>query len=88
MMKKYTFITIFLFCMIVASRLLFAASEVVVAYANISARVSPLWIAQEKGFFTKYGVNVQEVYMGAHATGSVLPAHFDNLIRGMSRAQN
>jgi hypothetical protein len=26
--------------------------------------------------------------MGAHATGSVLPAHFDNLIRGMSRAQN
>src|SRR5690242_1631653 len=26
--------------------------------------------------------------MGAPATGSVLPAHFDNLIRGMSRAQN
>jgi hypothetical protein len=26
--------------------------------------------------------------MGAPATGSVLPAHFDNLIRAMSRAQN
>ena len=43
--------------------LLFAASEVVIGYANISARVSPLWIAQEKGVFTKFGVNVQQVYM-------------------------
>jgi NitT/TauT family transport system substrate-binding protein len=25
--------------------------------------VSPLWIAQEKGFFAKYGVNVQQIYM-------------------------
>lgn len=46
-----------------APRALGAASEVVIAYANISARVSPLWIAQEKGFFAKYGVNVQQVYM-------------------------
>jgi ABC-type nitrate/sulfonate/bicarbonate transport system substrate-binding protein len=40
-----------------------AAPEVVIGYANISARVSPLWIAQEKGLFAKYGVNVQQVYM-------------------------
>ena len=40
-----------------------AAPEVVIGYANISARVSPLWIAQEKGFFAKYGVAVQPVYM-------------------------
>jgi NitT/TauT family transport system substrate-binding protein len=40
-----------------------AAAEVVIGYANISARVSPLWIAQEKGLFAKYGVNVQQVYM-------------------------
>jgi NitT/TauT family transport system substrate-binding protein len=40
-----------------------AAPEVVIGYANISARVSPLWIAQEKGFFAKYGVTVQPVYM-------------------------
>src|SRR5437899_695401 len=44
-------------------RPILAAPEVVIAYANISARVSPLWIAQEKGFFAKYGVNVQAVYM-------------------------
>jgi ABC-type nitrate/sulfonate/bicarbonate transport system substrate-binding protein len=42
---------------------LLAAPEVVIGYANISARVSPLWIAQEKGFFAKYGVNVQQIYM-------------------------
>lgn len=42
---------------------LFAASELAIGYANISARVSPLWIAQEKGFFAKYGVPVQAVYM-------------------------
>jgi NitT/TauT family transport system substrate-binding protein len=43
--------------------LLPAAPEIVIGYANISARVSPLWIAQEKGLFAKYGVNVQQVYM-------------------------
>src|SRR5262245_34319525 len=42
---------------------LLAAPEVIIGYANISARVSPLWIAQEKGFFGKYGVAVQPVYM-------------------------
>src|SRR5436309_12350587 len=42
---------------------LLAAPEIVIGYANISARVSPLWIAQEKGFFAKFGVNVQQVYM-------------------------
>lgn len=42
---------------------LLAAPEVIIGYANISARVSPLWIAQEKGFFAKYGVAVQPVYM-------------------------
>jgi len=63
MIKRYAFTTIFLFGIIVAPGSIFAASEVVIAYANISARVSPLWIAQEKGFFAKYGVNVQQVYM-------------------------
>jgi NitT/TauT family transport system substrate-binding protein len=46
-----------------SAKLGLAASEVVIGYANISARVSPLWIAQEKGFFAKYGVNAQQVYM-------------------------
>jgi len=62
-MKKFHLrVTLFL-ALVLTPELLMAASDVVIAYANISARVSPLWIAQEKGFFAKYGVNVQQVYM-------------------------
>src|SRR6266542_2456345 len=60
MMKKFTLTVL---GAVLTPGLLFAASEVVIGYANISARVSPLWMAQEKGFFTKFGVNVQQVYM-------------------------
>ncbi len=62
-MKKFNLTVTFILGVVLAPGLLFAASEVVIGYANISARVSPLWIAQEKGFFTKFGVNVQQVYM-------------------------
>jgi ABC-type nitrate/sulfonate/bicarbonate transport system substrate-binding protein len=62
-MKKFSLAVIFGLGVVLAPGFLFAAAEVVIGYANISARVSPLWIAQEKGFFGKYGVNVQEIYM-------------------------
>jgi ABC-type nitrate/sulfonate/bicarbonate transport system substrate-binding protein len=62
-MKKFHLAVTFLLGVVLTPGLLVAASEVVIGYANISARVSPLWIAQEKGFFSKYGVNVQQVYM-------------------------
>jgi len=62
-MKKFNLTAILMLGVILTPRFLTAASEVVIGYANISARVSPLWIAQEKGFFTKFGVNVQQVYM-------------------------
>ena len=63
MMKKFNLTVLFILGVVLTPGLLIAASEVVIAYANISARVSPLWIAQEKGFFAKYGVNVQQIYM-------------------------
>ena len=62
-MKKFHLRVTLLLAVVLTPELLIAASDVVIAYANISARVSPLWIAQEKGFFAKYGVNVQQVYM-------------------------
>ena len=62
-MKNFNLTVTFMLGVVLTPALLFAASEVVIGYANISARVSPLWIAQEKGFFTKFGVNVQQVYM-------------------------
>src|SRR5436305_15296506 len=63
MVKKFSLTVTFMLGVVLTPGLLFAASEVVIGYANISARVSPLWMAQEKGFFAKFGVNVQQDYM-------------------------
>src|SRR4029077_19966894 len=62
-MKKFNLTVTLVLTVVLAPGLLIAASEVVIGYANISARVSPLWIAQDKGFFAKYGVAVHPVYM-------------------------
>src|SRR5215831_3372385 len=62
MTKILSTLLLFVFSWITPLPLL-AAPEVIIGYANISARVSPLWIAQEKGFFSKYGISVQPVYM-------------------------
>jgi len=47
MMKKFNLTVTFILGVVLAPGLLFAASEVVIGYANISARVSPLWIARQ-----------------------------------------
>jgi ABC-type nitrate/sulfonate/bicarbonate transport system substrate-binding protein len=62
-MKKFNLAAIFTLGVVLTPELVISASEIVIGYANISARVSPLWIAQEKGFFGKFGMNVQQVYM-------------------------
>src|SRR5919109_760374 len=62
-MKRFKPVAIFMVGVVLMPALVIAASDMVIGYANISARVCPLWIAQEKGFFSKYGVNVQQVYM-------------------------
>ena len=69
-------------CLLAAPTAVRAAQEVTLGYANISARVSPLWIAREKGFFSKYGVQLQAVYLpGA-------PALFATLATGQIQIAN
>src|SRR5438093_3665110 len=46
-MKNFNLAMIFVFGVVLTPGLLIAASEVVIGYANISARVSALWLAQE-----------------------------------------
>jgi NitT/TauT family transport system substrate-binding protein len=36
-------------------------SKVIIAYSSISGNMAPLWMTYEKGFFSKYGLNVQLV---------------------------
>ena len=40
-----------------------AATKLVVGYAAINARVSPLWIADEQGYLKKYDLQVEQVYL-------------------------
>ena len=35
----------------------------IVGYATVTARVMPLWLAKEQGFFTKYGIDVEPVFI-------------------------
>lgn len=69
-------------CLFVFPATVRAAQEVMLGYANISARVSPLWIAREKGFFAKYGVPLQAVFL-PHA-----PALFATLAAGQVQVAN
>jgi NitT/TauT family transport system substrate-binding protein len=40
-----------------------AKPKVVIAHAAMNFRVAPLWVAQDQGFFTKYGIDSEVIYM-------------------------
>lgn len=48
-------------------------SKVIIAYSSISGNMAPLWMTYEKGFFNKYGLNVQLVLVegGSRAAQSL-----------------
>src|SRR5258706_13988861 len=39
-----------------------------VAYSSISGNVSPLWVTQDRGFFRKYGLDVQAILIESGTT--------------------
>src|SRR5215208_5285465 len=39
------------------------STKVVVGYAAMNGRVTPLWIASEQGFLAKYGLHADQVYI-------------------------
>ena len=40
-----------------------AKAKVVIAHAAMNFRVAPLWVAQDQGFFAKYGIDSEIIYM-------------------------
>ena len=40
-----------------------AKPRVVIAHAAMNFRVAPLWVAQDQGFFSKYGIGSEVIYM-------------------------
>src|SRR5215467_11029140 len=39
------------------------AAPIAIGYSTINPRIAPLWIAQEKGYFQKYGVDATLVFV-------------------------
>jgi NitT/TauT family transport system substrate-binding protein len=49
-------------------------TKLVIGYSAMQALVAPLWVAEERGFFTKYGVEPQLVFVrttSVHMAGLV-----------------
>ncbi len=42
---------------------IFAATKLTIGHSTINPRVSPLWIAQEKGYFQKYGIDATSIFV-------------------------
>ena len=42
--------------------------KVAIAYSSISGNMAPLWITHERGFFRKYGLDVQLVFIESGST--------------------
>ena len=42
--------------------------KVTIAYSSVSGNMAPLWIAFERGFFRKYGLNVETVFIESGST--------------------
>jgi len=40
-----------------------ASKPLVVAHAAMNARVAPLWVARERGFFSKYGIPAETIFI-------------------------
>src|SRR5689334_8909787 len=39
------------------------ATRITIGHSTINPRVTPLWVAQEKGFFQKYGIDATVVFV-------------------------
>jgi len=42
--------------------------KLIIAYSSVSANMAPLWITHERGFFRKYGLDVQLVFIESGST--------------------
>lgn len=40
-------------------------TKIIISHSGMNARQAPLWVTQEQGFFTKYGINTDLVFIRA-----------------------
>jgi NitT/TauT family transport system substrate-binding protein len=60
------------------------SSKIIIGYANFSPTYAPIWVAKEVGFFDKYGLNADTIFIrgGAMATQALVSRSFDFIIAG------
>src|ERR1051325_5044919 len=55
-----------LVCFVITAGRVYAASapaKIVIAHAAMNARVAPLWVAEDHGFFAKYGTPASTIFI-------------------------
>ena len=70
-----------IFCANLASA---QSNKVIIGYANFSPTYAPVWVATEIGFFDKYNVNADIIFIrgGAMGTQALVSRSFDVIIAG------
>ncbi len=60
------------------------SNKVIIGYANFSPTYAPVWVAKEMGFFDKYNVNAEIIFIrgGAMGTQALVSRSFDFIIAG------
>ena len=65
-MARTPLVALAVFCFIAYTNVAEGASTgrtLVLAYAAMNARVAPLWVARERGFFAKYGISADTIFV-------------------------
>jgi ABC-type nitrate/sulfonate/bicarbonate transport system substrate-binding protein len=62
-MPRYIFLILALVLVSFAPTAALGAAKLTIGHSTINPRISPLWIAQEKGFFQKYGIDATLVFV-------------------------
>jgi ABC-type nitrate/sulfonate/bicarbonate transport system substrate-binding protein len=52
-----------LFIVTALPSVVFSATKVTIGHSTINPRIAPLWVAQEKGFFQKYGIDATVIFV-------------------------
>src|SRR5436190_6553674 len=66
---KVVFIGVFLISLLLLPSAAPAAEKLLIVHSALNLLTSPLWMAKEKGYFSKYGLDVETVYIPSGTLG-------------------
>src|SRR5436190_16743535 len=84
MQLKLFFLTLVLSIAVLAAGAGAQSNKIIIAYANFSPTYAPVWVAKEMGFFEKYNLNADIIFIrgGAMGTQALVSRSFDFIIAG------